>query len=330
MRRLGFVAIVAIGCSKAPPDECKEVLDDPAHAMQRLSKRYPGDAVKVAQTIEACVAPDGDECARIEKRIRAIPSMTAGVLAAPGNVREACNGMPPEMRRCMLPSYLLAHTDECAKLRAQMAQTPISTLDVKPSGAPSAPARDCDEPTLVLDATGAKLTTKRATQRLDGAFEPAWLEAQLKAIKQPDCSALTLKTGDGVRYQTAIDAMDAAVKVGFVDTGLDGSIDPSPPLPPRAAAAPAKDSPTGLAQAPVVVITKTDVTVGGTPVATVAALASGNARIEPLVAALADKPGNLVILQADASTDGHVINRIVGTLRAAGFDNVLFAVKNKG
>jgi tRNA G18 (ribose-2'-O)-methylase SpoU len=37
----------------------------------------------------------------------------------------------------------------------------------------------------------------------------------------------------------------------------------------------------------------------------------------------------LAILQADESTDMHVISTIVRTAKAAGFDNLLFAVKNK-
>lgn len=40
-------------------------------------------------------------------------------------------------------------------------------------------------------------------------------------------------------------------------------------------------------------------------------------------------PDGLVILQADESTDVRLINKIVNTAKAAGFDNLLFAVKNK-
>ena len=40
-------------------------------------------------------------------------------------------------------------------------------------------------------------------------------------------------------------------------------------------------------------------------------------------------PDGLAILQADESTDGQLINKIVSTAKAAGFDNLLFAVKNK-
>jgi biopolymer transport protein ExbD len=40
-------------------------------------------------------------------------------------------------------------------------------------------------------------------------------------------------------------------------------------------------------------------------------------------------PDGLAILQADEKTDARLINKIVNTAKAAGFDNLLFAVKNK-
>src|SRR5512143_3114934 len=40
-------------------------------------------------------------------------------------------------------------------------------------------------------------------------------------------------------------------------------------------------------------------------------------------------PDGLAILQADEQTDVRLINKIVNTAKAAGFDNLLFAVKNK-
>jgi biopolymer transport protein ExbD len=40
-------------------------------------------------------------------------------------------------------------------------------------------------------------------------------------------------------------------------------------------------------------------------------------------------PDGLAILQADQETDVRLVNKIVNTAKAAGFDNLLFAVKNK-
>jgi hypothetical protein len=40
-------------------------------------------------------------------------------------------------------------------------------------------------------------------------------------------------------------------------------------------------------------------------------------------------PEGLAILQADQSTDVRMINKVVNTSKIAGFDNLLFAVKNQ-
>lgn len=40
-------------------------------------------------------------------------------------------------------------------------------------------------------------------------------------------------------------------------------------------------------------------------------------------------PDGLAILQADKTTDARLINKIVNTAKAAGFDNLLFAIENK-
>ena len=36
-----------------------------------------------------------------------------------------------------------------------------------------------------------------------------------------------------------------------------------------------------------------------------------------------------VILQVDRDTDARVVNRVIATAKAAGYDNVMFAVRNK-
>jgi hypothetical protein len=74
MHRIAVVLVVA-ACSKGKPDDCAVVRDTPAQAMAELSKRYPNNPVKVAQTIETCVAPSGDECERIAKIVMAIPAL---------------------------------------------------------------------------------------------------------------------------------------------------------------------------------------------------------------------------------------------------------------
>src|SRR4051812_47086456 len=119
-----IVAAVA-GCksgSKAAPSgdaDCELVRKTPQSAMVELSKKYPNNPVKVAQTIENCVAPTGDECERVAAIVKAIPTMAPGVAMPDGSAGFAatCRQSPPEWRHCYLPSYVLAHDVECTKLR---------------------------------------------------------------------------------------------------------------------------------------------------------------------------------------------------------------------
>jgi hypothetical protein len=100
--------------------DCDLVLRDPSNAAARLSQQYRGAPVKVAAIIEECIAPSGSLCERLAKIVPALPGlMPAGAPAVtpPPQVAEVCAHMPPEMQRCMLPSYALAHGDECAKVR---------------------------------------------------------------------------------------------------------------------------------------------------------------------------------------------------------------------
>jgi hypothetical protein len=103
-----------------PDPDCELVHRDPGNAAAGLTRRYPGAPVKVAEIIERCVAPSGAPCERLAKIFAVIPGlMPAGgsAVAAPAQIKELCEGMPPEMQRCMLPSYALAHAEECAKIR---------------------------------------------------------------------------------------------------------------------------------------------------------------------------------------------------------------------
>jgi biopolymer transport protein ExbD len=132
---------------------------------------------------------------------------------------------------------------------------------------------------------------------------------------------------------------------------------------------PIADARDTLQEAPVIIVTKTEITYQGQLVATVESVLHDDsptfkidALYERLDAAakkikediglgrLKDKglvkaceeakqnvrpqpgkicPDGLAILQADESTDVRLINKIVNTAKAAGFDNLLFAVKNK-
>jgi biopolymer transport protein ExbD len=132
---------------------------------------------------------------------------------------------------------------------------------------------------------------------------------------------------------------------------------------------PTADSRSVLQEAPVIIVTKTEISYQGQLVATIDSVLRDDsptfkidALFERLDAAskkiketvslgqLKDKalakacedaksgarpvaghicPDGLAILQADEATDARVINKIVNTAKAAGFDNLLFAVQNK-
>lgn len=119
-----IVLSLAFACTRTKSDssnDCEVVRKDPGNAAAALMQQYPGAPVKVAEIIEGCVAPSGSPCERLAKIVAAIPSLMPGgspAVAAPDNVAELCAAMPPEMQRCMLPSYALAHADECAKALA--------------------------------------------------------------------------------------------------------------------------------------------------------------------------------------------------------------------
>jgi biopolymer transport protein ExbD len=90
----------------------------------------------------------------------------------------------------------------------------------------------------------------------------------------------------------------------------------------------------GLLTDAIVVVVPTDgsVTINGKQVATAAEAKAGD-RIEPLYKELRAKmdpagPRSLV-LQVDRSIDARLVNRIVVTSQAAGYQNILFAVRNK-
>lgn len=131
---------------------------------------------------------------------------------------------------------------------------------------------------------------------------------------------------------------------------------------------PLADNKDTLQQAPVIIVTKREITYQGELVATIEAVLRDDSpafkidalferldaaakkikediglnkiprdlqkACEEVKAGLRPVPGmlcpdGLAILQADETTDARLINKIVNTAKAAGFDNILFAVKNK-
>lgn len=359
------------GKPSAPPvsDDCKIVHDDPTHAMGLLSQRYPHDAVKVAEVIEGCVAPAGaDECERIAALVKAIPQMAPVLAPKPGTLSDPlalCRGMPPEMRRCMLASYSLAHDAECAKVRQDLASTALAQIDIQPKGSASGPDA-CAGSEIAIYVTkdglwignGQGIRGRCFSPAKDGILDFTWLERQLHHYDGMDCKpSIELAADEGIAYQDVIHAMDVAVKVGLTDVGLtdakslpvtlggipdgtpadcnNGSVHATAAAKP---ASPALASPPGplpsaqdnLKQAPVVIVTKTEIDVAGKTIVKLDELGTGTGNITELAAALPKPaPATMAIVQADKDTPSKVINRVVLTLKAAGYSNLLFAVKNK-
>jgi biopolymer transport protein ExbD len=361
MRALVIAVVSLAGCGNkrggAPvDDDCKIVLGDPANATVAMTQRYPGAPVKVAEVIESCIAPSGDDCERLAKLVAAIPAMMPAIKAPSGDVARTCRAMPPEMRRCMLPSYQLAHVDECREVYDHIAATKITSMEITPS---HARVPSCEPVVLAVRSDGLRLATRADGRcfraRAAGQLDLAWLEAELTTALAHDC-AVTIEIGatPDTKYQEVVSVMDVAMKAGIggaigmtsmadLSVKLDGdptkdaahcpamvmSKAPAEPAP-AAAAPPVTSTGSALAKAPVVIVSRDEVTVGGKHVASVAELAAGDGTIAALVAAVPATPADrTVILQADQSSDMKVITRIIDTLKGAGYDNVLFAVKNK-
>jgi hypothetical protein len=222
MARYTWIAIALVACkhAPAPADDCKLVHDDPTHAMAELSTRYPQDPVKVAQTIERCVAPTGDECERIAAVLRAIPKLAPSLArGVPDDELASCRGMPAEMRRCMLPSYALAHADECAKVRERIASTRIDTIDVHAARPPA-----CEPGSVAIYrardglwlATGSTPEDRCFAANKGGAADFAWLERQLRHYDNVACRpSIELVGHDAASYQELIDVMDVGAKLAL-------------------------------------------------------------------------------------------------------------------
>jgi biopolymer transport protein ExbD len=368
MHRVAMVVVVvgAAACSKGQPDDCVVVREKPASAMAELSSRYPNNPVKVAEIIERCVAPKGEECDRIAKIIAAIPALAPQLEAPNADIAKTCKNAPPEFRRCLLPSYSLAHRDECHHILID--KILLNEVKVVPGDTPARAATgdDCGFVAIYVDKAGTWLATGRDEKarcfapRKNGALDTEWLEAALRKAKAHECgpSSAEIAAANDVPYRDVITAMDFAVKVGFMDTGLSSPAELSVPLasaspkgaasecPPTliepdatdAAAAGSSTHPTPasgsdkLKNAPVLVITKDVLTLnaGGTSTE-IAKLADARSasKLDALTKALPPTRDGMMILQADESTPSSVINAVITTAKSAGYDNVLFAVKNR-
>ncbi|HEU4733985.1 MAG TPA: hypothetical protein VFT22_39105 [Kofleriaceae bacterium] len=387
-RLVVVVALAACG-SHGGVDDCTLVRDDVEHAIPHLAVRYPANPVRVAQTIERCVAPPArgvDDCQRLEQLVKWIPSLVRGMaggsgglaaraaeLASTADLVGACRGMPVEMRQCMLPSWALAHPDDCQKVYVDLvASQARSRIDVPAPPARAAP--DCEPVHLAIQigrdgvwlgsGTGARCFARRtggaAGGAAGGAIDAGWLESELRTLASQPCPpAVEIAGMPGVAYQDVTRAFDVAVKVGLTDPGLTlpGELairfsDRARRSLPRHCDVPGSGPPgtstlagidrfsepeghgrpaiaKSASGAPVIIVTRQDVSLGGARIASVAEVAAGTGLLASLTQALPPRPTDpTIILQADRDTDMTVINRVVQTASHAGYTAMLFAVKN--
>ncbi|HEY4240521.1 MAG TPA: hypothetical protein VGM88_11935 [Kofleriaceae bacterium] len=110
--RLALPLVLALAAchSHSGPSEadCKLVLADPPNALAALSTARNGEAdpAELSTVIEQCIAPSGDDCARLAALAKAIPTMLP-----PGAFD--CTKLSDAERRCMFPSYSIGHIEEC-------------------------------------------------------------------------------------------------------------------------------------------------------------------------------------------------------------------------
>jgi len=349
--RLVIAAALVAACGHKASDDCAIVRDDAEHAMERIAREYQGDPVKASEVIERCIAPSGDECDRVEKIAKAIPKMIGSAALSGSGYAAACRTAPPELKPCLLPSYLLGHSEECMAALKK----PIE-LTIKPGEhAPPPSVDDCGVVDVEMTDTGIWLATSKdgrcfAPKKDD--YDWAWLEDELKAVHAKfDCGpSLELAATPGVKYDDVIHAMDISVKVGLLNVGLaqpeelvvqfSGTaprVCPAPTLikvpPAELTAAPPPKLPRSgtdtLAQAPVIIVTKDAIMFDGKLVVTLGQANAGGGVLDELAKAMPVSQRGVVILQADKDTPSNVVNRIVATTKSRGYDNVLFAVKKK-
>jgi biopolymer transport protein ExbD len=214
---------------------------------------------------------------------------------------------------------------------AAAAAAAAGTAAATGSGSAAGSATDIDVPAdaceIVVHIGPDKLTWKGPDNLAGeaaikgGVLDGGALEAGLAAARNKGCNA-SVSSDAAATYQQIVHAMDVLVKVGITNIALDSGDD-----------APSKTAPTStisrdLKDMPVVVVSKTEILLNGKLV--VAVKDASRAELDAALAAEQKaRPGHGIILQADAASNAATINAVVAAAKKAGFDNVLFAVKNK-
>ncbi|HEY1546665.1 MAG TPA: hypothetical protein VGG28_02530 [Kofleriaceae bacterium] len=203
---------------------------------------------------------------------------------------------------------------------------------------------------LELDADGTWIATgsdQSCFAPRDGSND--WLRHELQSFVSTTCPlAVTVRVAPGVPFQTTIDTLVRVRESGatgalarFDDARRFGTRPPARRPPPAHCKPPHDAAPQppvlplvqpsrALPAAPMISVSRTELFVNGRSIVKLdAVLKRDRFQIDELVAAL-PKPAaskGVAILAADESTDARVINLIVYSAKAAGYDNLLFAVQ---
>lgn len=188
-----------------------------------------------------------------------------------------------------------------------------------------------------------------------GQLDYAWITAELAPFARRGCPPSVMLGADKTRaYSETIAVMDALKNGGLVNIGLAApdelpvsfadadagsaggqhcsqTVLDAPPREPRQpdpSAMPRTVDKAALGGAPVVVVTKDEVMFAGRSLAKVTQLVVAQGSIDALAKALPPHPSKpYAVLQADQGTPMSVIVRVIDTLKAAGYSDVMFAVR---
>lgn len=185
----------------------------------------------------------------------------------------------------------------------------------------------------------------RTIARRDGAIDhDALRAASVPSDASADCAGIATVSARGdVTYQDLVTAMDAALSAGRTDIGLVGgssAMYPDPPRRPQPTEQEVIDSlgkPRFGASTPLVIMTRTSIRIeiakqetiidDVEPIGDADALTSLHEALREARAAAASTDESVLLLQADRATPARLVIDASSAARAAGYDNVLFAVK---
>jgi hypothetical protein len=175
---------------------------------------------------------------------------------------------------------------------------------------PASLAVNVDRARIVIEADGIA----RVYPDVGGGIDGVGILGAFDALGSVNDARLIV--ADDTSYQRVVTTMDwlthATRNIG-IDAGGDGSgtTSTAPPDPKTAA---------------IVVVTPTEILLDHTPVVPTAQ-ATGTTIAELDAALAAHTPSSGAVIQADATTSGALVNRVIRTLQAHGFDQILFAIK---